>query len=246
MRKFLALAAICLFTSFSAHATDCTSMVLDGVYPKTTEPVTIICHQRYVIGFSEKRHTPLWVAEKLTADEIKKEGHGNRKCAFKPDPAVSISHQGSVQAYVKTGYDKGHMANYEDMNDDATAAGDTCVMTNAVPQAAKNNRGIWKALEGDVRKEAVADGSVFVVTGPIFDGAVTTLSDGTPIPTRLFKVIVSPSTHSVITALVPNANGLDVSTLPLYLVSLKKLQIANPVVDVLPNHEVLADVHGFK
>jgi endonuclease G len=221
-------------------------MVLGGVYPKTSEPVTIICHQRYVIGFSEKRHTPLWVAEKLTADEVSKEGHGNRQCTFKPDPAVPLNSQGSAKAYVGTNYDKGHMANYEDMNDDPVAAGDTCFFTNAVPQAAKNNRGIWRSLEINSRKVASANGTTFIVTGPIFDGAVTTLADGTPIPTRLFKVIVSPDKHEVITALMPNANGLDASTLPLYLVPLRNLQVANPLVDVLPTKPALTDVHGFK
>lgn len=248
MRKLLlVITALFLFTSAHAQSPSaCSSMVYGGVFPASKEPVQIICHQRYVVGFSTTRHTPLWVAEQLTATEVGNEGHGNRVCTFTADPAVPSNEQGSPKAYAGTTYDKGHMANYEDANDNSAAAGDTCVFTNAVPQASSNNRGIWRSLEGDVRKLANTKGSVFIVTGPIFDGSPATLADGTPIPTRLFKMILSPSTKEAWTVVMPNAQGMDVATLPNYVTTVQNLRVVDTLVDVLPNNPNFVDSKSLK
>ena len=235
MKKLLiAIASLFLFTTPAFANTPCSDMVYNGVFPKANEPVTIICHKRYVVGFSTARHTPLWVAEKLTADEV---AHENvpRKDNFRPDPAVPANQQGSTKAYIGTGYDKGHMNNYEDVADDAVAGDESFFMTNMVPQKSQNNRGIWRSLEDHVRKLATAKGTIYVVTGPIFDGKPATLKDGTPVPTRLFKMVISPSTKEAITVVMPNANGMPASTLPMYNSTVHNLRVTDTLVDVLPN-----------
>lgn len=242
MKRLLAIAATLLVFSAQAKAAEpCSDMVYGGAFPQAHEPVTLICHKRYVVGFSTLRHTPLWVAEKLTAQEVASE-NVPRKDDFRPDPAVPENEQGSVKAYVGTGFDKGHMNNYEDVADDAVAGDESFFMTNMVPQKAQNNRGIWRSLEDRVRKLAKEKTYVYVVTGPIFDGKVVTLKDGTPIPTRLFKVAISPLTGEAVTVLMPNANGMPASTLPRYVVTLQTLKQADALVDVVPNDPKLKDI----
>jgi endonuclease G len=259
MKKLLAIVSMLLFTllavaqtspsttaiqnSTATDVTSCTGMVYGGIFPTVTEPTTIICHKRYVIGFSTARHTPLWVAELLTADEVAHE-NVTRVNAFRPDPAVPSNVQGSAKAYAGTGYDKGHMNNFEDVADDAVAGSESFFMTNMVPQVAANNRTIWKSLEGHVRKLATQKGSVFVVTGPIFDGTIVTLKDGTPIPTRLYKMVISPSTKEAWTVVMPNT-ALSASTLPLYFSTIHNLQVTDPIVNVLPVPTQLTDQRSF-
>lgn len=230
MKKFLAIASIILFTQI-AHSEPCSEMVYNGKFPVTKEPTTIICHKRYVIGYSKIRHAPLWVAEALTSENVKN-ANIKRIDAFRPDPAIPASSQANQHEFIATGYDKGHMLPYEDFADDEQAANESFFMTNMVPQKANNNRGIWRSLEGKVRKLATTKGTVFIITGPIFAKSPITLNAGTPVPQALYKVVISPSTKEVFTTIVPNEDGLPASTLPKYIVTIKDFNNQNPNVSL--------------
>ena len=244
MKKFIALITIVLFTSI-ASAQDCKNFFVGGVYPTTSEPTTIICHKRYAVGFSTARHTPLWSAEVISPDNVKNDKATARKDDFRPDPNIHANQQADIKAFVGTGYDKGHLSPFEDFGDDAVASDESFFMTNMMPQVAANNRGIWRSLEGNVRKVAAAN-VTYVITGPIFDGTVVTLKDGTPIPTRMFKVAFVPSTHEAFTVIIPNAAGLPASTLPMYFSTVQNLKIINRLVDVNPTKAVYQDQKSFK
>ena len=244
MKKFIAIASILLFTSI-ASAQDCKNFFVNGVYPTSPEPVTIICHKRYAIGFSLTRHTPLWSAEVITPDNVKNDKATTRKDNFRADPAISANQQADIKAFVGTGKDKGHLSPFEDFGDDPVAADESFFMTNMMPQVAANNRGIWRSLEGDVRKVAAKNVS-YVITGPIFDGPIVTLRDGTPVPTRMFKITFVPSTKESYTVIIPNAAGLAASALPMYFSTVQNLKITNKLVDVNPTKAVYQDQKSFK
>lgn len=216
--------ALILFTFISSASaiTPCSDMVLNGVFPISKGKVEIICHKRFVIGFSPERKAPLWVAEKLTAESVNAIKF-KRRNAFKPDPLIDPSKQSTLEDFIGNEYDKGHMVPNEDVGDDSTASFESFYLTNMVPQIADNNRGIWKAVEMRTRKMAASKKYVFVITGPIFNDKPAKLKSGVHIPSKLFKVIISPFTHEVLTIIVPNETGIQTASMPKYFSTLNVL-----------------------
>ena len=75
--------------------------------------------------------------------------------------------------YLKSGYDKGHLAPAADMKYSTTTMKESFYFSNMSPQKPEFNRGIWKELEEQVRNWAQIYDTVYIVTGPI-------LSDNLP------------------------------------------------------------------
>jgi endonuclease G len=187
-------------------------MVFKGVFPVTIEKVEIICKSRYVIGYSVERKAPLWVAEKITKANISA-SKGDRINTFRVDPAIPLDKQPTLEDFVGTKYDRGHMVPFEDLADDAKAANESFFLTNMVPEISDHNRGIWKAAEGRARKLPLSKEYIFVVTGPVFNGPIKTLKSGAQIPESLYKVVLSPTTMESYTIVVPNVTGLHATDL---------------------------------
>jgi len=237
-KKALVLAFVLFTSAFAAvpaHGLDqaeCLKMVYAETFPKMKDQ-TIICHKSYVVGYSATVKGPLWSAQLLTADDLKIEAV-DRDGSFKPDPDFPKDKQSSAAAYTNTGFDRGHLTSFADIADDPVSAEESFFMTNIVPQKAGNNRGIWNALEGRVRKIAAREGAVYIVSGVLYDGKVSTLVDGTAIPTRLFKLVYAPASGKVYALIIPNLEGLPSSTLPAYLITLKNLKLILGDLNVLP------------
>jgi endonuclease G, mitochondrial len=67
-------------------------------------------------------------------------------------------------------------------------------LANIIPQNAENNRNAWRKIEADTRKYVMrAEGDVFVITGPVFDGVPPTIGDNKVwVPQHLFKLVYDP------------------------------------------------------
>ena len=64
-------------------------------------------------------------------------------------------------------------------------------MTNISPQIPGCNRGIWKRLENQVRRWAVKEGKIYIITGPIFSKKPTVMKSATiPVPVAFYKVVL--------------------------------------------------------
>jgi endonuclease G len=213
-------------------------MVFKGVFPITIEKVEIICKSRYVIGYSIERKAPLWVAEKITKANISA-AKIDRVNSFRIDPAIAPDNQPTLNDFVGTKYDRGHMVPFEDLSDDAKAAKESFFITNMVPEISDHNRGIWKALEGRARKLPLSKEYIFVVTGPVFSGDIKTLKSGAQIPTSLYKVVLSPTTMESYTVIVPNITGLHATDLS------KFFKTKDDLKSVIPGFSVADDSTKF-
>ena len=138
----------------------CMSMIPSG-FPKTPYPDSIklnICHQGYVLGYNTQTKTPIWVGEYLTRQNLDTK-NATRNDNFRPDPMVlkvNPSSSATLQDYagssrVGSGYDRGHMAPAEDFRKFPEQMDESFYLSNMVPQNSNNNRGIWAALEKNVR-----------------------------------------------------------------------------------------------
>jgi len=143
----------------------------------------------FVVGYSESRRNPLWVAYRIF--DVPKLESGKRPSRFKVDARTDA--QVSHNDYTHSGFDRGHMApNYGI----ATRYGreaqlETFRMSNIIPQKPHVNRHIWKDLEHRVAKQyGRYFTEVWVITGPIFEEPVAQLDSGVDIPSAYYKIMV--------------------------------------------------------
>lgn len=225
MRNFL-LYCLTAFTisfqvAYAGPIEDCQEYSKLGVPGNSGE---ILCRKGYLLAHDSVRKTPVWVIEHLTTE--KASGSLSRKDAFKADPNLSKGQRAELSDYKNSGYDKGHMAPSADMAWDEEAMAESFYLSNMVPQVGIGmNRGIWKDLEGFVRKCAIARGSVYIFTGPIYEGETTgdIGKNKVAVPTQLYKIVYDESKAEAIAFIMPNSKLLS-ADMPKYITTIRDIE----------------------
>ncbi len=145
----------------------------------------------FTVYFNPRWRVPSVVVYELTQQEL--EGNESRaKKYFKPDKSVELS--ANTKDYVKSGYDRGHMAPAADMNWDTEVMKQSFLMTNIAPQNGNLNSGDWRGVESKIRKWCERDSALVIITGTIFDDAnVKTIgANNVGVPSKLYKIVFAP------------------------------------------------------
>ncbi len=174
--------------------------------PKTTKRDLVVKHQAYTLSYCEKYKQAYWVAYHLTAAETQKSFERSNK--FTTDPQLSAA-SAENSDYKGSGFDKGHLAPAADMGWDEEVMQESFYLSNISPQAPAFNRGGWKHLEEQVRQWARDNGSVYVVTGPVFQEDMPSVGENrVAVPGLFYKVILHyDGAHTKgIGFLMPNQN----------------------------------------
>lgn len=142
------------------------------------------------ISFNSDARQPNWVAWELTAQRTN--GSVPRADNFLNDPRVYGCP--FTTDYTRSGYDRGHMCPAADNKWSEFAMKECFYMTNICPQVHEMNAGAWEHLEAKCRDWARADGTIYIVAGPILtDNLTETIGQsGVKVPRRFFKVIIAP------------------------------------------------------
>ena len=166
----------------------------------------IVEHEGFALGYVERYEQAAWVSYRLTKDEVLSRKSSRMNC-FMEDPSVRTG-SATLDDYRGSGYDKGHLCPAGDMHWSDTAMLESFYMSNMSPQEPSFNRGIWSKLEQAVRRFAYAEGSVFIVTGPIFvddENAKTIGANQVRVPEFFYKVIYDETPpEKMIAFIVPN------------------------------------------
>ncbi|MBF0185609.1 MAG: DNA/RNA non-specific endonuclease [Magnetococcales bacterium] len=216
----VALTVVLAFGTAHASKTECPDQFVGGSAPDITNPKlapkTIpLCFRQFAVLHSGVTRTPLWSAEHLTKAHIKEAKGQERINLFHEEERLPVGDRATLDDYKQSGFDRGHMAPSGDMPDEQSQA-ESFSMANMVPQAPENNRGVWMHIEKAVRKLTQAEGEVFVVTGPVFQGAsIQRLNGRVFIPTSIFKAVYSPKRQAAGVYLTNNAPGDDWRTISL-------------------------------
>ena len=187
----------------------CAAQLANGRAPQFanvswTVGLTQLCYEELTIGYSSKTRTPLWVGEYLTPQRIAAARQQIRNSKFFEDPHLPVDARAQLGDYVRSGYDRGHMAPNGDFSSPKTQA-ECFTLANIVPQNPDNNRHTWESLESGTRNYVMAQGPLYVVTGPLFTGAeISFLNNRVAIPTELWKLIYDPARHAGGVYLVKN------------------------------------------
>jgi endonuclease G len=120
----------------------------------------------YVIDYDADLRVPLWTAERVIGSKLGKVG---RSDCFRPDVRLKSTEASAPTDYSEPIFDQGHVTPSADMTMSKIAVHNSFIMSNMTPQFCQFNRGVWQILEELVRRWAVARGTVYVISGSIFD-----------------------------------------------------------------------------
>jgi endonuclease G len=151
----------------------------------------LIRYNYYTMSYSAQHKNAEWVAYELLGARLDLSS-GVKRQNFKLDP--NTESEASSSDYTNSGYDRGHLVPAHDMDFNKKAMSESFFMTNVSPQVPDFNRGIWKSLEGKVRKWAKKEKRLYVITGPLLRKRVKKADrinpTGPTIPRGFFKIVV--------------------------------------------------------
>lgn len=181
------------------------------------------CRLAYAGQYDPQEKTPLWVAEHLTAQNIKGEAERD-EINFIPDPQIPKGLSASDSVYSHSNYQRGHMAPAADFKYSQLAMNESFFYSNAVPQDPYHNTHIWNYLESSTREIANRRGELFVITGPIYSSTPhLKLRDEVSIPDSIFKVLIDPKTKAMTAFVIPNNNNVGDDFNP-YQISVREVE----------------------
>ena len=169
---------------------------------------TIIDRPGYALGYIELHEQPAWVIYRLTAEELRTKV-SSRSDDFRADPDIPTG-SATPADYKRSGFDRGHLAPAGDMAYSVQTMSDSFYMSNMSPQKAEFNRGIWQKLESTVRKFALAEQDVYIVTGPILPKTKTQTigQNEVTVPDAFYKVVYDRTPpQKMIGFILPNAGS---------------------------------------
>lgn len=132
--------------------------------------VEVVHHKYYSLGYAEAHEQAAWVCYVLNKEELRIP-NVPRYDRYEDDMKVS-SGSATYYDYRGSGYSRGHLAPAGDMAFNEEAMKESFFMSNMSPQSIAFNGGIWRELEESVRDWAYADRHLYIVTGPILEGAM--------------------------------------------------------------------------
>lgn len=155
---------------------------------------------------SGRSRTPLWVAERLTRAQLHDASDETRTNQFYEEARLPADERAKLQDYKGSGFDRGHMAAAANMPTPSAMA-QSFSLANMVPQAPKNNRGIWAEMEQATRALARKRGTVHVVSGPLFIGkALSQLNARVLVPSHLYKAVLDPARNEAFVWVIENTD----------------------------------------
>jgi len=173
-------------------------------YLPTSTTSQIVSHKYYTLSYSEPHEQAEWVAYELKKEHL---SFTNRKRPlFELDKKVRTksAHWGN---YKNSGYSKGHLLPAGDRKFSNDAFNETFLTSNVSPQKLDFNAGVWNRLEQKVRYWVGKERQLYVITGGILNGNLSTIGkEKVAVPKQFYKILLDYSQPEIkaIAFLVPH------------------------------------------
>lgn len=129
-------------------------------------------NQAYVSAYDRRLRHPIWTAEHLTAESIRRPPgtEVNRaQSIFAEDPRLPLAFRSTNSDYFRSGYDRGHMVPAADAKMSQAAMNETFYLSNIAPQVGPGmNRDYWAYTEDFVRRLTGQFKDLYVFTVPLY------------------------------------------------------------------------------
>lgn len=157
--------------------------------------LALVCNDsgRYCLLYDSVYVATRWVAYTLAKQDIS--GVVGRSSSFSRD-AQLVARFGVVASnadYSKSGFDRGHLLPSGDRTSSSGANKATFLLSNCAPQTPALNRGPWRELEEQIRREITGGAdTIYIVVGPVAlkDSDKRIGGAGVTVPEAFFKAIV--------------------------------------------------------
>ncbi|MFG0420357.1 DNA/RNA non-specific endonuclease [Pseudomonas sp. zjy_8] len=161
----------------------------------------ILIGRYFTIGYSWYFRQAKWVLE-IVNPNAKFEWEVERSDNFRADIRIPRRFRAGLNAYVGSGYDRGHLVGSANHDELEVQNSETFLLSNMSPQNPGLNRGMWRKLEIAVRQlnELEETLETYVLTAPVFyfDQKVETIGDeadkygiDVPIPHAFVKSVLA-------------------------------------------------------
>ncbi|MBK8475935.1 MAG: immunoglobulin domain-containing protein [Opitutaceae bacterium] len=149
----------------------------------------LIKRDQYAMDYSDTRRGPNWVSWSLSGIDF---GNVSRTNKWAADPGLPGTFTAVSTSTYDGGavYDRGHMCPSADRTGSLTDNWTVFYMSNILPQASRNNQGLWNTFEGYCRTLASAGNEVLILCGPYSFGGTTVGPSNTAIPDHVWKIAV--------------------------------------------------------
>lgn len=179
---------------------------------------------------------PVWVMYDLTPEHC--DGPFKRSNAFTHDKSLPKGQRAELIDYDGSGYDRGHMADDQDMRWNKKVEKESFILSNICPQLPAFNRGIWKVLENTVRGWCLARQNNFrVYLGPVYNYTSKTIGENkVVVPDGFYRIIVDVITNETIAFLFPHGD-LNSDNLAQYQASVADIEKRTNIVFTVPDNK---------
>lgn len=208
-----------LFFCSSAFA-DCEQFVAWG-FPTQPANSIALCQIAFFTQWDVDTKNPSYSAEFLIEENVS--GQEDRKGTFKPHPNTPVGRRSTNADYLKSGYDRGHLAPAGDMRKDSAAMAQSFYLSNIIPQLPILNRRFWKSLESQVRTKVTPDRPLYVITGPIYVYPPRTIGNNVWVPSYTYKIIYDKNSNMMASYMMPNELTISGKTAS-FFVSLETIE----------------------
>lgn len=200
----------------------------------------LMIKRQYALSYNNSKGTANWVSWQLNASWM---GEVDRCRSFSPDPTLPSGFKVVLPSdYTNSGFSRGHLARSHDRSANPTDNCATFLMTNIVPQTQDNNEGPWLELENLAQDLAESGKELYIIAGPLGEGATGLKGPRTKIgknevtvPNSLWKIVVvldrpglgmkGVTTNTRIIAVnIPNQVGIQANSYKNYLTTVKELE----------------------
>lgn len=201
----------------------------------------LIKKNAFALSYNKNKNIANWVAWHLSTAW---KGDIDRQNDFRPDPSLPENwYEVNPRDYTNTGFDKGHLCPSDDRDGILEENQETFFMTNMIPQAPDNNRGLWKTLEEYERILTQEGNEVYVFAGTLGQGGTGAngfaktigKNENITVPASLWKIIVvlpigqndaaRINTNTRIIAVnIPNNNNVGADSWRKYRVSVDEIE----------------------
>jgi endonuclease G, mitochondrial len=195
----------------------------------------------YTLSYNQSKNIANWVSWHLSSAW---KGDAARQNNFRPDNTLPKGwYEVSPRDYSDTGFDRGHLCPSDDRDGNPEENQETFFMTNMVPQAPENNRGIWKHLEEYARTLLNQGNELYVLAGTLGQGGAGAngltkaigKNNDILVPASIWKVIVVlpigdkdvtriNAKTRVIAVNMPNQNAVGADDWKKYRISIDELE----------------------
>lgn len=167
----------------------------------------IMVNRYFTIGYSYYFRQAKWALE-IVGRINEGEEAVERLDNFRSDYRIPQVFRADLADYTRSGHDRGHLVSSANQREGELQNSETVLLSNMSPQRPRFNRGIWKDLQGAVRKldSYPKTFETYVISGPIFDfgkpikviGAKDKSGVSIPIPHGYFKSILAETNRGAL------------------------------------------------